>query len=224
VQGLAFLGAASLVLVAWGLSVDRQGKGEKPLDRSYQFGPTPGADLQKEQSAWTDQGEPIRVFGSGVCKTLPEDEAAEAAMVQAQQRELRMIRTAAPYRGSNCHGWVFTGGRYAVDGGEVERILAGNGYQVVSAPQVGDLIIYRGETGTIAHSGVVRVVDRDLVLVEDKWGHLGRYLHTPEDYSFASSWSYYRSPRNNGHILRGLEPEKEAPGGTPVATLLLKGS
>jgi hypothetical protein len=41
------------------------------------------------------------------------------------------------------------------------------------------------------------------MLVEGKWGHLGRYLHRPEDYPYNTSWTYHRS-RRGGHLLAGL--------------------
>jgi hypothetical protein len=203
-QGAALLVTGLGVCLGWAISVQQQGPPEHPGEAAYRFGPTPGQAANKERTAWTDRGAPIPLCDVGLHKTLPEDEAAEASMIQAEQRALRLIRTAPASRDSNCHGWVFTGGRYLIDGGHVERILTDNGYHRVTTPRPGDLAIYRSKVGHLAHSAVVRMADNGLVLLESKWGHLGRYLHKPEDYCFAVSWNYYRSSRTS-HLLRGLE-------------------
>src|SRR5205807_1160464 len=86
------------------------------------------------------------------------------------------FRVAAPPDAtSNCHGWVFTGGRYWVKGGAVEDILRDNGYRTVEDPRPGDLVVYRDDQGAVSHTGVVSSVGADgLVLVESKWSWLGR--------------------------------------------------
>jgi hypothetical protein len=135
--------------------------------------------------------------------TLAADEVAEVRMVRKYGLQGRLLRTPPPSWGSNCHGWVFTGGRFGLEGGDVERILQDNGYQAVTTPQAGDLAIYRDRYGHIGHSAVVRAAEEGRVLLESKWGHLGRYLHRPEDYRPVLAWTYYRSPRH-GHLLQGL--------------------
>ncbi|HKB41861.1 MAG TPA: hypothetical protein VKD72_35875 [Gemmataceae bacterium] len=220
VRGLALAVAVPLGLVGWGLLGQQDVPGEQPTNTAYHFGPAPRVGPEKELLAWTDRGRPVPVSDVRLHTSLPEDEAAEAQMVRAQRRELHLIRTRAPYRGSNCHGWVFTGGHYLVSGSDVERILTDNGYQAVSSPEVGDLVIYHTDEGEIAHTAVVRVADQDLILLESKWGHLGCYVHKPEDYSFAKSWTYYHSPRS-GHLLRGLESEESDPPSGPSAVGLL---
>jgi hypothetical protein len=114
----------------------------------------------------------------------------------------RVIRRGPPADGSNCHGWVFTGGRYTVAGRAVPLILADNGYAPVDPPRPGDLAIYRGADGEVTHTAVVRAVADDrTVLVEGKWGRLGVYLHPPEACPYGTAVTYYRSPRA-GHRLR----------------------
>jgi hypothetical protein len=115
---------------------------------------------------------------------------------------LRAIRTSAPDSTSNCHGWVFTGGRFYVRPESVPIILEDNGYEFVTQPRSGDAVIYRNVAGRIIHSGIVRVCDDDVILVESKWGALGRYLHSPADQVYATKWAFYRSPRS-GHIVMG---------------------
>ena len=115
----------------------------------------------------------------------------------------KLIRTAPADPVCNCHGWVYAGGLYWVSEATVEAILADNGYRAVAEPQTGDVITYRGGNGTVTHSGVVRVVERGVILIESKWGPSGRYLHRPEDQPYGECFAYYRSERK-GHVLAGL--------------------
>lgn len=102
---------------------------------------------------------------------------------------------------ANCHGWVFTGGKYMVRGQFVDTILQDNGYFPVSTPIVGDIVIYRDGTHTPVHTGLVKAVGQDgFVLVEGKWGSLGVYLHLPHEQPYSRDFEYYRSNRP-GHLL-----------------------
>jgi len=102
---------------------------------------------------------------------------------------------------ANCHGWVFTGGKYMVRGQFVDTILQDNGYFPVSTPIVGDVVIYRDGTHTPVHTGLVKAVGQDgFVLVEGKWGSLGVYLHLPHEQPYSRDFEYYRSNRP-GHLL-----------------------
>ncbi len=113
----------------------------------------------------------------------------------------------------NCHGWVFTGGRYWLTPTDVAAILAENGYLPVTDPQAGDLVIYRQGT-EITHTAVVRATGPDVpVLVEGKWGWMGVYLHPWDQSCYGKSVTYYRSPRD-GHLLVGLGGKSPADTGT----------
>jgi len=115
------------------------------------------------------------------------------------QRAIRLAPADVAY---NCHGWIFAAGRYFVSDEFVEAILVDNGYTQVAVPQAHDLAIYRDDKGLINHSGVVRLAgEAGLVLIESKWGWLGRYLHTPEAQPYSEHCSYYRSERR-GHLLQ----------------------
>jgi len=150
-------------------------------------------------NAFTDTS---RQIGLSQC----DDDDFPVAQSQADEEllgrnhPLTLIRTAPPDPASNCHGWVFTGGRYWVRDADVDQILADNGYHETTEPQAGDLIVYRGASGEVAHTAVVRVAG-DMVLVEGKWGSMGCYLHAPDQYPYGYGWSFYRSPRR-GHLLR----------------------
>jgi hypothetical protein len=102
---------------------------------------------------------------------------------------------------SNCHGWVFAGGKTVLRGPVVDTILTDNGYQQVNEPRAGDLIVYRDTDGTPSHTGVVKAASRDGVLIESKWGFGGRYLHEPQHQCYSQAFAYYRSSRA-GHALR----------------------
>jgi hypothetical protein len=161
-----------------------------PLD------PSPAA------SARTDRGTTIDLYAAAA----PLDTAGMAA-VEAQSSALRnlsghFLRRQPGGDESNCHGWVFTGGRYLVLGRSVDVILSDNGYTPVTAPAAGDLCVYRGQPGEVTHTGLVRaVLDDGTVLVESKWGRLGVYLHGVGESCYGTTFSYHRTTRG-GHQLR----------------------
>jgi hypothetical protein len=105
----------------------------------------------------------------------------------------------------NCHGYVFTAGRYFIANEDVDTILHDNDYASVKLPRLGDLVVYRDQRDNVVHTGIVRGRRGAMVLVESKFGRLGCFLH-PLDidcYRFATA-QFYRSPRG-GHLLRGVE-------------------
>lgn len=110
---------------------------------------------------------------------------------------------------ANCHGFVFTDGRFHVASELVDRILGDNGYHVVTTPEPHDVIVYRDDTGVVLHTGIVKSVGDDgFVLVESKWGPLHTYWHTPEAQSYSHRFDYWRSPRD-GHLLTIVAPEHD---------------
>jgi hypothetical protein len=122
---------------------------------------------------------------------------------------------APPSEVCNCHGWVYTGGRFAIQSRFIPTLLADNGYEEVLEPQADDLVIYRAESGSVEHTGLVRMVGDDgLVLVESKWGPLGVYLHPVESQPYGTGHKFYRSPRA-GHLVTVVPnssvPEAELP-------------
>jgi len=150
----------------------------------------------------TDRGRKLKLY-----RFVVTDEAAEAERhwVAEGRLECHIIRTGEVDPSSNCHGWVFTGGRYAIHPDDVESILEDNGYQPVASPSKGDLIVYRNEAGVVMHTGIVlEVVHENLVLIESKWGPLGRFLHPPEYQPYGANYSYYHSSRE-GHQMPIVE-------------------
>ncbi len=116
----------------------------------------------------------------------------------------------APASGlSNCHGWVFTGGRYLLHEDHVALVLEDNGYAPVNQPQRGDLAIYRDSTQKIIHTGVVHAVCVDgEIQIRSKWGRGGVYIHPPNT-GYQGEITYYRSPRE-GHLLKEAAAESSA--------------
>ena len=103
---------------------------------------------------------------------------------------------------ANCHGWVFTGGKFLVRGESVEQILEDNGYRSVKEPATGDVIIYRSLAGNILHTALVQAILNDgTVLAESKWGIDQRFIHLPEHQPYSSEFTYYRTNRRDHRIL-----------------------
>ena len=145
--------------------------------------------------ALTERGTALRLYHYTPDSADADIEQKYEANLRAGM-PLKLIQTAAGDPTSNCHGWVFAAGRFHLRGQDVDTILADNGYAQVSAPRPGDVIVYRGANGTVLHSGVVRLADDDQILIESKWGSLGRYLHQPSIAGFAGSYCFYhRFPR-----------------------------
>src|SRR5262249_25413708 len=144
------------------------------------------SDLQLEpvdgQWAVTDKGRVLHLYSMnspGTAKLAEE----EATFLRNRHLDQQLIRTGDGYATSNCHGWVFAGGRHWVRGDQVDPILRDNGYRQVPVPQPGDVAIFRNDRGEVAHSGVVRGTNAEgRVLLESKWGRLGRFLHTHEQH------------------------------------------
>jgi hypothetical protein len=161
----------------------------------------PAIDLQDvpvySTQALTDVGRAISLFHFKMYSTSAE---VEQFMRSTESGRTQIIRLGEPNPASNCHGWIFTGGRYGVRDGEVESILTDNGYREVPEPRQGDLAVYF--TGDkIKHSGLVRMADKHApVIVESKWGPFGVYLHAADQQPFSGTCKFYRSSRPD-HLL-----------------------
>jgi hypothetical protein len=157
------------------------------------------------QVAVTDRGQTLRLWAASAQMADAESEAAEASYLQRSGMGQRLIRTGDAHLECNCHGWVFTGGRHWVRGEQVDLILRDNGYRQVTEPQPGDLVVYRDQAGAVLHTGLVRLADEHgLVLIESKWGRLGRFIHPVAQHCYPDAVPcYYHTPRG-GHLLLGL--------------------
>jgi len=159
----------------------------------------PSAPVEREKG-WTDQGSPILLrqpLNADVGLSLAE---AEERYFRSSQFKEQVIRHSVADERTNCHGWVFTGGKFILSGAEVNLILTENGYTEQKTPQPGDLVIYR-TSGSVVHSALVQCVAEDQpVLVRSKWGSLGVFVHPIDKSPYGTDHTFYRSPRA-GHLL-----------------------
>jgi len=175
--------------------------------------------LRASHPGLTDRGRVVALWEKNAEINVADWIAAEDRKFASMKTSRPLVRTALPDPGCNCHGWVFTGGRYWIDGDEVVRILKDNGYYKVTTPEVGDLIVY-ASGDEILHSGVVRSVGSDgTVLIESKWGMNSRMLHAPEVQPNWQEWQFYHTSRPNGHQLR--LPASPVPSNPAESTPLL---
>jgi hypothetical protein len=170
-----------------------------------------------EVQATTDHGRRVQMRELTEVRSVEFRTTTEDRVLSELHCYGRVIRIAAADDVCNCHGWVFTGGRYWIPGSEVQDILADNGYVVVTDPRPGDLAIYR-DAKEISHTGIVRAIVNGMPpLVEGKWGWMGVFLHPVGDSIYGAKYTYYRSPRE-GHLLAGLEGASNAKDGAERLT------
>lgn len=202
--GLLLVGTATLVTQFFYL--EQQTNSEFSVDVEN-WGMTAESALTTVETQWavTDAGRTIPLFavpGDVTIRTL----AKESSYFSSRQLDLSMIRTDAATPNYNCHGYVFSGGRFWVRGAFVEQILRENGYIATTIPRVGGVIVYRENgTGQVCHTGIVRMVlENGSVLIESKLGSCGRFLHPADQQPYPdTNWTYYHTNRGD-HLLRGL--------------------
>jgi hypothetical protein len=154
--------------------------------------------------ATTDRGTLVAVKEPISPRELDELRELEEKTLRDQSYIGQVIRKAGPTDFSNCHGFVFTGGKYLIPGEEVDLILRENNYREVRAPRPGDLVVYRDPTGAVAHTAIVEYVTKGKpVVVEGKWGVMGVFQHAVDKSCYGDQYTYHRSPRA-AHLLVGL--------------------
>jgi hypothetical protein len=153
--------------------------------------------------AVTDRGRFINVYTTVLAIEDPDGAKLNKYEERIQRSGVfRILPVSKPELATNCHGWVFLGAGYCLLGQDIDAILEDNAYEKVAQPRHGDLIVYRNGPANIVHTGLVRFADEGMVLVESKWGVLGRYLHPPENQPYSQEWFFCRSPRLS-HLLYG---------------------
>jgi hypothetical protein len=171
---------------------------------------------EASETAYTDRGKQIHLFElrPESADTFPLSGDIGLAMSDTPT-PYRSIRVTDPSGASNCAGWVFTGAHHLVQCADVDSILEDNGYQPVKKPRVGDVIIYRDDGNEVTHAGSVAfLLNGEQPFIESKWGYQGVFIHLPEGSPFGLHWTFYRSSRPNGHLLRMIPLAAEP--GTPV--------
>jgi hypothetical protein len=167
--------------------------------------------------ATTDRGTVVVLKEPTASRDQSEMIGPEEKMLRNTRLDDQVIRIGPPDDRSNCHGWVFTGGRFVVGGAEVDKILKENGYEEVYDPRPGDLAVYRAG-GAVSHTAKVRyVTEGQPVLVEGKWGTLGVFLHPADKSPYGTDYTFYRSARR-GHLLAGVGGPPAT--GSPQPTLV----
>jgi hypothetical protein len=160
------------------------------------------ADPSTREKAITDRGTPIEIRETRAPRAAELVNELESRLLAEGVFRDRVIRVGPADDRSNCHGWVFTGGRYVLRGNDVEVILSENTYHRESTPRPGDLVIYRGTPGgSITHTAVVQyATEGEPVLVRGKWGNLGVFTHAVDHSPYGTEFTYHRSSRG-GHRL-----------------------
>jgi hypothetical protein len=180
---------------------------DRYIDKANEFvlecAPQPTLRLAETIHATTDTRRPAKLMEPVETRLLEPIVANELKILTEGKYLERVIRLGPVSDSSNCHGWVFTGGRYWLSHEDVEHILVDNGYLPVSNPRPGDIAIYR-TAGTIMHTALVHsAAEGKPVLVESKWGCMGVFLHGVNDCCCGKNYTYFRSSRS-GHVLAGL--------------------
>ncbi len=163
----------------------------------------PGFIEREEGSrAMTDEGANIALY-----HLATDDIQFEEYSLSADKRYKSylhaMIHREDADKTTNCHGWVFTGGRFLLKGADVERILCDNRYFTVSDPKPNDIVIYRDQSRNILHTALVQAILADgTVITESKWGVDQRFLHLPADQPYSPVFEYYRTDRFHHHLIR----------------------
>jgi hypothetical protein len=165
--------------------------------------PIPGALL------WTDKGREIQLMRMG---HDPEGNPQEEAnYLRSLGLDFKAIRTGPWDESYNCHGWVFADGRAWISGESVDTILEDNDYRVVSTPTVGDVVIFRTAQGKVSHSALVRAITDDgRVLLESKWGKMGRYLHPIDQHAYSTHQATFYHGSRSDHQLHQTKAEAES--------------
>lgn len=190
-----------VAIISAGWSAKRFYTTVEPLSFDFKYERVPGQSLPSTKFIGvTDRGREVELY-----RWRPDsdqDEQLIRSTVNGRVGDLPTTIQRAEYDvRSNCHGWVFTNGRFLLKGDGVDRILQDNGYEAVTQPQAGDVVIYRIPTNEIAHTGLVQGVLGDgTVIVESKWSVGGRYLHQPDAQPYSSQYTFYRTPRKS-HVV-----------------------
>jgi hypothetical protein len=203
----ATLFVLSLTVAFWWMNRTEQ-EAASNNQTSWDFLALPEIALQRVPSvATTDRGRALPLY-TPVAADLEGTDLSlqESYLVRERSQGLHLLRTGPVDYHCNCHGWTFGNGHSWIKGEEVKQILDDNGYRQVSVPRVQDLIVYLDAEHEVRHSGVVCAVHDGLVLVESKWGCVGRYIHAAGDQPYGLDYVYYHSPRA-GHHLHGLDDE-----------------
>jgi hypothetical protein len=202
---LALVGfAAALGSVAW-YDLSMKASGDRDAADLDLFTGSPPDTTPIPTLARTDRGTPVLLKEATTLRSGVDLGAVEQVVIRDAFTRSTVIRVQPADDRANCHGFVFAGGRFWIGGSSVDQILDENGYRPVTDPRPGDVAVYRGSGGAVAHTAVVRYVTAGQpVLVEGKWGCVGVFLHAVDQSIYGTAYGFYRSTRP-GHLLAGLD-------------------
>ncbi|MBM3984059.1 MAG: hypothetical protein FJ304_28090 [Planctomycetes bacterium] len=167
--------------------------------------------------AATDRGTQIVLKEPVAARPADELNPVEERTIRDFPHRDQLIRRGGPSDHANCHGWVFTGGKFMLSPDDVEQIVKENGYTETHEPHAGDLVVYR-QGGSVAHTAIVRyVTEGQPVMVEGKWGTMGVFLHPADKSCYGQEYTFYRSARGT-HLLVGVGGSPAAPGTAGTVT------
>jgi len=213
----SLLAAAGLGVVAIGgvrYTIKDERAIENEMTQLEAFSKTPALEVIERVPAKTDRGAEVVMRRPQVLRARTEIDSPEDVALRGLGYDQFVIRRAPATDYSNCHGWVFTGGRYWVGGDSVQTILDDNGYEETTTPRPSDLVVYRNVSG-VSHTGVVRyIADGQPVMIESKWAWMGVFLHPVDKSAYGHDYTFYRTRRAT-HVLAGLE-RPEAAAGKPA--------
>lgn len=156
---------------------------------------------------YTDHGEKIAIRKIFTGNSLqPAIVHRQMAMLQRFRLREQVIQIPGGWQPCNCHGFTFADGQYWIPGEEVPKILQDNGYVEMQTPRPGDVAVYRNAADEVIHTGVVNSANSDIILVESKWGRMGRFIHPHNRHCYSeSTCTFYRS-RRAGNTVQGVPP------------------
>jgi hypothetical protein len=157
--------------------------------------------------AQTDAGRSIPLWAPSPDSIADLEYFSDVDYLRRSNWEGQLIQTAPADGQYNCHGWVFAGGKCWIRGSAVDLILEDNQYLPTKHPTIGDICVYRDANGEATHSALVRGLGSDgQVLLESKWGKLGRYIHSASEHHayVGQSYTFYRTSRGS-HLIQGLD-------------------
>lgn len=167
----------------------------------------PAKSQPAEKGYKTDKGNTVPTSKSSPEPPITQQEAEQAIAHEGLTNKVE--QTGPVSNDSNCHGHTFTNDeRWINDPKAVDKILDDNNYKPTlnNKGKPGDVVVYRDESGTITHTGVVTQTESDgtITKVESKFGQAGTYSHGPWDVPNSynpPSWTVYHSNRSGGNKL-----------------------
>lgn len=136
----------------------------------------------------------------------PSREFVELARLGTSMQRSAAQQLSEPTGRYNCHGLVFASRRTNIPppgmpGYSIDELLRADGYVRATPPvSVGDVVVYRGDTG-VEHTGVVCRVDFLVVggnpvpIIWSMWGGLGEFVHAEGNTPYGERVEYWRIKR-----------------------------